>query len=90
MTNLKSALNSLRRPKILVRAARMGAQSYRRDRDLAQILKSRTPVTRALPALLAAEEVLEETRVSGDVTYSIQSHIGVLIALIAESRLSAA
>jgi hypothetical protein len=37
--------------------------------------------------LISSEERLEETRLSGDATYSIAQHIEVLIALIAEASL---
>ena len=39
MTDLATMLNALRRPKILIRAARAGVVDYRRDRDLKRLLR---------------------------------------------------
>lgn len=86
MTDLKKALTALRRPKLLVRAARLGAASYRRDRDLGTVLRRKGGNT--VEALLEAEDRLEANRQAGDSTYSIQRHVGILTALIAEARLA--
>ena len=40
-------------------------------------------------SLLAEEDRLESTRTAGDATYSIQRHVAVLTALLAEARLMA-
>ena len=40
MTDLTAMLNALRRPKILIRAARAGVADYRRDRDLKRLVKA--------------------------------------------------
>lgn len=88
MTDLKNAVSCLKRPKLLVQAARIGAMNYRRERDLSQILSKSAPTRDALAMLVAAEDELEKTRQTGDTTYSIQRHIGVLIALVAEARLT--
>lgn len=88
MSELKKTLNALRRPKLLVRAARMGVMHYRRDRDLGQVLRQKGGGGSPVKALVEAEERLETTRQEGDSTYSIQRHVGVLTALIAEARLA--
>lgn len=87
----RSLLASLRRPRLLVRAARVGLADYRRDRDLRRLLATpRTPdVAEALPRLLAAEAAAEATRRSGDARYSFARHIELLIAVIAEAGLAA-
>ena len=41
----------------------------------------------ALDSLIAEENRLETNRTSGEATYSIQRHVAVLTALIAEARL---
>ena len=84
-----AVLAALRRPKILVRAARAGVVEYRRDRDLKRILRlPRAAAPRqAIDRLLAEESRLEETRAAGEATYSIQRHVAVLTALLAEARL---
>ena len=90
MTDISTALKSLKRPGILVSAARKGLAHYRRERDLAQILKADRGTRAAAERLLAAEERIEQTRRAGDVTYSVAAHIAVLTALIAEARLQGA
>ncbi len=88
MTDLRKVVTSLRRPRLLVRAARIGVQDYNRDRDLRRLTgQSRTPspVT-AVTALLETEGALETTRKTGDASYSAMDHVDVLIALMAEVR----
>ena len=89
MTDLATILAALRRPKILVRAARAGVVDYRRERDLKRILRlSRAAAPRhALDHLLAEELRLEDIRAAGEATYSIQRHVAVLTAILAEARL---
>ena len=90
MTDLASVLNALRRPKILIRAARAGVVDYRRERDLKRLLRQRAaPSAQALTTLLDEENRLETTRTAGDATYSIQRHVAVLTAILAEARLMA-
>ena len=88
MTDIASFLASIRRPSLLIRAARFGLQDYRRDRDLKRLIGSARPPTpeTALPALAEAEERAEETRRAGDATYGIARHVELLIALMAEAR----
>ena len=89
MTDFRTLLADLRRPRLLIRAARFGVADYRRDRDLRRLINASTRSTpeAAVPQLISAEEMLEETRRSGCATYSVSRHIEVLIALIAEARL---
>ena len=89
MTDFASVLTALRRPKILIRAARAGVVDYRRERDLRRLLRTaKVQATRpALDSLIAEENRLESNRTSGEATYSIQRHVAVLTALIAEARL---
>ena len=90
MTDLATILAALRRPKILVRAARAGVVDYRRDRDLKRLLRLGRGAApqQALGHLLAEESRLEETRAAGEATYSIQRHVAILTAILAEARLS--
>lgn len=89
MTDPMPILKALRRPRLLIRAARIGLSEYSRDRDLARLVKSsRLPSpAQALDRLLEQEERLEQTRREGDASYSISRHVEVLIALMAEARL---
>lgn len=88
MTDVLSLIASLRRPRLMIRAARLGCSEYRRDRDLKRLLGATPAPDRALPALLDAEAVAEATRQTGDAAYSIARHVELLIALIAEARLA--
>jgi hypothetical protein len=89
MQDFRAFLSQLRRPRLLVRAARHGLQDYRRDRDLARLIRASTSLhpEAALQQLLQTEEMMEATRRTGDATYSIARHIEVLTAMMAEARL---
>jgi hypothetical protein len=89
MTDFAAILAALRRPRILIRAARAGVSDYRRERDLKRLLRlSRATAPRqALGTLLAEEDRLEATRAAGDATYNLQRHVAVLTAILAEARL---
>ena len=89
MTELLGALNTLRRPRLLIRAARFGLRDYNRERDLRRLVRSETtpaPV-RAIPSLIAEEARIEQTRRARDAAYSPARHVELLVALIAEARL---
>lgn len=81
-------LAEMRRPRILIRAARAGVADYRRERDLKRLVKDAKGLLAgdALPPLLAEEHRLETTRTAGGATYSIQRHVAVLTAILAEVR----
>ena len=82
-------VSGLRRPALLIRAARAGLVEYNRARDLKRLMRlpHPPPPERALDALLTEEAVLEETRKAGDARYSVARHIEVLIAMMAEVRM---
>lgn len=89
MTDPMTILSSLRRPRLLIRAARFGLADYRRERDLARLVggaQAPSPAP-ALSALLEQEDRLEQTRRRGEAAYSIARHVEVLIALMSEARL---
>lgn len=82
--------DDLRRPRLLIRAARHGLQDYRRERDLRRLLpQGAQSGVDALPRLIAAEAEAEATRCRGDAAYNIARHIDLLIAMLAEARLVA-
>lgn len=87
MSDFAALLKAIRRPKILIRAARAGVVDYRRERDLKKLLRSAAAPQQAIDSLLAEENRLESTRTSGGATYNIQRHVAVLTAIIAEARL---
>ena len=84
-----SALSRLRRPRLLIRAARLGLADYNRSRDLKRLMNvvSAPAPAKALDGLLAAEAALEETRAKGQASYSATRHVELLIAMMAESML---
>ncbi len=87
MTDFPALLNELRRPRLLIRAARFGLGDYRRERDLKRLVPNMMSTASTLPHLLEAEERLEQTRRAADAAYSVAHHVDVLIALMAEVRL---
>lgn len=87
MSDYCKTLAALRRPRLLMRAARFGLGDYRRDRDLRRLIHQSGSPEVTVPSLLSAEEELEATRQAGDASYSVARHIEVLIALLAEARL---
>lgn len=89
MNDLIQTMSGLRRPELLIRAARAGQSDYNRMRDLRRLMRvSVTPTPdRALPLLMEEESRLEEIRQQGDAAYSFIRHIDLLIAMMAEARL---
>lgn len=90
MSDPLALLKSLRRPRLLIRAARFGTLEYRRERDLKRLMKCDTPPSprAAVDQLLVEEDRLERIRQSGEASYSISRHVDVLIALISEAKLA--
>lgn len=87
MTDFHALLADLRRPRMLIRAARCGLGDYRRERDLRRLIDGVAPPERSLTRLLSEEERIEAIRRSGDAAYPVARHIEVLIALMGEVRL---
>jgi hypothetical protein len=89
MTDSAALLADLRRPRLLIRAARAGLRDYRRDRDLRRLIGAGGGIApeAAIAALMAAEERVEAARQMGATGYSLTRHIDLLIALMAELRL---
>lgn len=88
MSDLAIFISQLRRPSLLIRAARFGLPDYRRERDLRRLIGRSAPPEDAVGLLLSAESKMEENRRKGLVTYSSAKHIEILIALVAEGRLA--
>jgi hypothetical protein len=89
MKNATTLLETLRRPRLLIRAARFGLENYNRNRDLKRVMGTSTAPSpnRALDGLIEKEAQIEQTRKQGDATYSVTRHVDILIALMAEARL---
>lgn len=77
---------SIRRPRLLSRAARAGAPLYKRERDLSRLLpKFIGKGAGVLQAIRAAEAICENERRAGAASYSISRHVSLLSALVAET-----
>lgn len=87
MTDCRTLLATLRRPRLLMRAARFGLVEYRRERDLRRFVTGSASTEDTVTSLISAEARLEATRLKGDISYSVARHIEVLIALLAEAQL---
>jgi hypothetical protein len=84
-------LAALRRPPLLVRAARFGLVGYDRARTLARLLPgvgTARPGS-AFAALMLREADMETDRCGNAPGYVVASHVELLIALIGEARLAA-
>jgi len=92
MTDILSLLKSLHRPRLLIRAARLGLADYNRARDLKRVMKvSQLPTPgRAILSLINREAEIEEARKNGQASYSIAQHVDILVAMMGEARLLAA
>ena len=90
MTDPLTRLQTLCRPKLLVRAARIGLCDYNRDRSLRRILPGETPPPpgMAFDALIERENDVEQVRREGGAAYSAARHVEILAALINEARLA--
>jgi Family of unknown function (DUF6477) len=87
MPDPRTLLATLRRPRLLMRAARFGLAEYRRERDLRRFVSGTASPEATVSSLISVEARLEETRVAGEAGYSVARHIEVLIALLAEAQL---
>ncbi|MBU2962268.1 hypothetical protein KO516_15880 [Citreicella sp. C3M06] len=89
MQDILSLMNSLRRPRLLVRTARIGADDYRREKHLRRILPGLAP-GRSGPVLMRLIEIeasLDASRRASDASYSVARHVEVLAAMLGEARL---
>ncbi len=89
MVQENEMISAIRRPRILVRTARIGLEWYRRERDLKKLINTLTTPApeQAVEKLAAAERELEEVRAAGHAHYDVQRHVAVLTALLGELRL---
>jgi len=89
MEDVVTILNKLSRPKLLIRAARIGAQSYRRNVHLRKHFGygAMPRSGQALLGLLEMETALNEQRREKDASYSAVRHVEILIAMMGEARI---
>lgn len=88
MQDILSMLHALRRPSLLMRAARIGADDYRRGTHLPRLLGYGVLPRHgaALMKLMELENEMNTQRVSGNTSYSLIKHVDVLIAMVGEAR----
>ncbi len=79
---------ALRRPRLLMAAARHGLVEYRRARDLLRLLGYCPNAVVAVADLAAMEAEAEAARRAGSPSWSCTRHVEVLIALMAERALA--
>lgn len=89
MQDLTSMITSLRRPRLLARAAKLGARDYDRNRHLQRVLGfGALPGSgAALIRLMELERQMEDRRRINDPAYSLVRHLDLLIALAGEAQL---
>lgn len=90
MTHYETMLRALKRPKLLIRAARSGASRYRREKHAKLASAGGKDHSKFFSELMEQERDLEWNRRSGGSDYNVQKHIIVLSALIVEARLAPA
>lgn len=90
MNTPQQLLQSLNRPQLLVRAARVWLPDFNRERSMRRIFPGVTPPLpgRGFEALMAHENAIDAIRREGAASYSAARHIEVLVALIVEARLA--
>jgi len=88
MLDIRSRLDQLKRPRLLVRAARHGVDDYRRTRHLAKVLgvEDVPGHGEALMHLFDIEAELNSDRIKRNGNYNAARHVDVLIALSGEAR----
>lgn len=89
MQDVLSMLQALRRPPLLMRAARIGADDYHRGTHLPRLLGYGVLPRHgaALMKLMEIENDLNGQRLTGNTSYSLIKHVDVLIAMVGESRI---
>lgn len=89
MQDLLSMLSTVHRPRLLIRAARMGLPDYRRERHLQRLLGygSLPRPGIALMQLLELERDQNDQRKTDEAGYSLSRHLDILIALMGEAQL---
>jgi hypothetical protein len=85
MTDTFAVLETIRRPRLLMQAARHGLAAYRRKVDLRRLIGLETTPQQAIEKLINAEGRVEQSRLSGEADYSARHHVELLAATIAEA-----
>ena len=89
MQDINSHINTLKRPKLLVSAARHGMDSYNRNIHLARYIEF-VPLPgpgAALMHLFEIEKEMDTARREKRGSYAPSNHIDILVAIMAEAQL---
>lgn len=89
MCELLMKLDNLKRPRLLIRAARLGMAEYRRDVHLRRHL-GHGPLPNSVAALERLVELelwINDQRQTGAAAYSSTQHVDLMIAVMAEARI---
>ncbi|MEL6887468.1 MAG: DUF6477 family protein [Pseudomonadota bacterium] len=89
MQDVLTMLQCLHRPRLLMRAARIGAEDYRRAAHLPRLLGygNLPRHTQALMRLIEIESELNAQRLEDESAYNLLRHIDILIAIVGEARI---
>lgn len=89
MQDVLTRFSALRRPRLLIRAARAGSDDYARNQHLRRIIGGGELPRHgaALTRLLELEAEVNTQRKAGSAAYSIVRHVDLLIAMMGEARL---
>lgn len=88
MTDMLTLLDTIKRPRLLINAARIGLAEYRRETHLPRHLDGHCPLRGqdALRRLMVLEQQMNDRRCARAADYSAARHVGLLIAMMAEAR----
>ena len=89
MQDILSTLTAMRRPRLLIRAARIGVADYRRSVHLRRHI-GLGPLPQsgaALMQLIEIEAELNAQRRAASAGYSAARHVEILIAMMGEARI---
>lgn len=89
MQDVLARLADLRRPALLMQAARIGAEEYRRERRLRRYfgIAPLPGPAEALVRLIEIEGWQDEGRRAGDAGYSPVRHVDTMIAVLGEAAI---
>ena len=90
MQDVLSMVAGLKRPRLLVQAARFGLDDYRREAHLPRLLGAVEAPLRpgaAILRLLELEADMDASRCRRAAEYRVARHVAVLVALMGEARL---
>lgn len=88
MIDVLTQLNALKRPRLLINAARLGMSDYNRDTHLVRYLGEEisSDYVTVLRQLMALEHDLDQERRDRAASYSVARHVEIMIAMMTEAR----